>query len=88
MLNDVIIYCVGEFGRTPRMNGHAGRDHWAPVMSALVMGGGMSNVDELYDDLPPALAARTFSTVFHTPILRNRHGDASGVRGAAWLWKD
>ena len=54
----------------------------------LVMGGGMSNVDELYEDLPPALAARTFSTVFHTPILRNKHGDASGVRGAAWLWKD
>jgi fructokinase len=54
----------------------------------LVMGGGMSNVDELYDDLPPALARRTFSTVFHTPIKRNVHGDASGVRGAAWLWKD
>ncbi len=54
----------------------------------LVMGGGMSNIDELYDDLPPALARRTFSTVFHTPIKRNLHGDASGVRGAAWLWKD
>lgn len=54
----------------------------------LVMGGGMSNVDELYEDLPPALARRTFSTVFHTPIKRNVHGDASGVRGAAWLWKD
>ncbi len=54
----------------------------------LVMGGGMSNVDELYTDLPPALARRIFSTVFHTPILRNKHGDASGVRGAAWLWKD
>jgi fructokinase len=53
-----------------------------------VMGGGMSNVDELYEDLPPALAKRTFSTVFHTPIKRNMHGDASGVRGAAWLWKD
>lgn len=53
-----------------------------------VMGGGMSNVDELYEDLPPALAARTFSTVFHTPILCNVHGDASGVRGAAWLWKE
>jgi fructokinase len=53
----------------------------------LVMGGGMSNVDELYDELPPALAKRTFSTVFHTPILRARHGDSSGVRGAAWLWK-
>lgn len=53
-----------------------------------VMGGGMSNVDELYEDLPGALAKCTFSTVFHTPILRNVHGDASGVRGAAWLWKD
>lgn len=54
----------------------------------LVMGGGMSNVDELYDDLPPALAKRTFSTVFHTPIKRALHGDSSGVRGAAWLWRD
>lgn len=52
-----------------------------------VIGGGMSNVDELYEELPRALAKRTFSTVFHTPILRNKHGDASGVRGAAWLWK-
>ncbi len=54
----------------------------------LVMGGGMSNVDELYEDLPRELARRTFSTVFHTPIKRNVHGDASGVRGAAWLWKE
>jgi fructokinase len=52
----------------------------------LVMGGGMSNVDELYRDLPPRLAARVFSTVFHTPIVKARHGDASGVRGAARLW--
>ena len=52
----------------------------------LVMGGGMSNVDELYTDLPPALARRTFSTVFHTPIVKAAHGDSSGVRGAAWLW--
>lgn len=52
----------------------------------LVMGGGMSNVDELYRDLPAALASRTFSTVFHTPILKARHGDSSGVRGAARLW--
>jgi fructokinase len=53
-----------------------------------VMGGGISNVDELYSDLPKALAKRTFSTVFHTPIKKNMHGDASGVRGAAWLWKE
>ncbi len=52
----------------------------------LVMGGGMSNVDELYTDLPERLAKRIFSTVFNTPIRRARHGDSSGVRGAAWLW--
>jgi fructokinase len=53
-----------------------------------VMGGGMSNVDELYADLPPELARYTFSPVFETPIRRAAHGDSSGVRGAAWLWKD
>lgn len=53
----------------------------------LVMGGGMSNVDELYEDLPPALTRRIFSTVFNTPIRKAVHGDSSGVRGAAWLWK-
>jgi fructokinase len=52
-----------------------------------VMGGGMSNVDELYVDLPPALARYTFSPVFETPIKKAAHGDSSGVRGAAWLWK-
>ena len=52
-----------------------------------VMGGGMSNIDELYDDLPVELPKHTFSTVFHTPIKRAVHGDSSGVRGAAWLWK-
>lgn len=51
-----------------------------------VMGGGMSNIDELYDDLPPALAARIFSPVLHTPILRPRFGDSSGARGAARLF--
>ena len=53
-----------------------------------VMGGGMSNVDELYADLPPLIAQYTFSTVFETPIVRSLHGDSSGVRGAAWLWRD
>jgi fructokinase len=53
----------------------------------LVMGGGMSNVDELYTDLPPQLARYTFSTVFETTIRKAVHGDSSGVRGAAWLWK-
>jgi fructokinase len=53
-----------------------------------VMGGGMSNVDELYRDLPAAIGRYTFSPVFYTPVVKARHGDSSGVRGAAWLWKD
>jgi fructokinase len=52
------------------------------------MGGGMSNVDELYTDLPQELASYVFSTVFETPIRKALHGDSSGVRGAAWLWKE
>ena len=54
----------------------------------LVMGGGMSNVPELYDDLPPRLASATFSPCFYTPVVPAAHGDSSGVRGAALLWKD
>jgi len=46
--------------------GLAPRSSTRSTPMSLVMGGGMSNVDELYEDLPPALAARTFSTVFHT----------------------
>ena len=41
MLDDVAIACWGEFGRTPRVNPQAGRDHWPQVASALLAGGGM-----------------------------------------------
>ncbi|MCC7423526.1 MAG: DUF1501 domain-containing protein [Planctomycetaceae bacterium] len=40
-LDDTIIYCVGEFGRTPRINGPAGRDHWADCFRVLLAGGGI-----------------------------------------------
>jgi hypothetical protein len=39
--NDVVTIMWGEFGRTPKINMNAGRDHWSPVMSALVAGGGL-----------------------------------------------
>jgi fructokinase len=52
----------------------------------IVLGGGMSNVDELYNALPAVVARHVFSDSFITPILPARHGDSSGVRGAAWLW--
>jgi uncharacterized protein (DUF1501 family) len=41
LFDDTVVVVWGEFGRTPRVNGSAGRDHWAPVMSAMVAGGGM-----------------------------------------------
>jgi uncharacterized protein (DUF1501 family) len=41
MDRDVVTVVWGEFGRTPKINGGAGRDHWAPVMAALVAGGGL-----------------------------------------------
>lgn len=52
----------------------------------IVLGGGMSNVTELYDRLPQAIEPYVFSDVFETPVLKAMHGDSSGVRGAAWLW--
>jgi fructokinase len=53
---------------------------------AIVLGGGLSNMDHLYTELPRLIPTHAFSDVIATPILRNRHGDSSGVRGAAWLW--
>ena len=54
----------------------------------IVLGGGMSNVEELYERLPASILRFTFTTVFLTPIVKARHGDSSGVRGAAWLWAE
>jgi fructokinase len=52
----------------------------------IVLGGGMSNVDQLYASVPGAMGAYVFSDVCETPIVAAAHGDSSGVRGAAWLW--
>ncbi len=52
----------------------------------VVLGGGMSKVDELYELVPPQLSWYVFGGEAETPITRNKHGDSSGVRGAAWLW--
>lgn len=52
----------------------------------IVLGGGVSNIDVLYRTVPSLMAAHVFSDDVATPIVKNRHGDSSGVRGAAWLW--
>jgi len=53
---------------------------------AVVLGGGLSNIDELYTRGVEALRGRVFNDEITTPVLRNHHGDSSGVRGAARLW--
>ena len=52
----------------------------------IVLGGGLSNMDHLYERVPPIMYSHVFSDTCATPIVKNKHGDSSGVRGAAWLW--
>jgi fructokinase len=52
----------------------------------IVLGGGMSNVESLYQAVPQRWGDYVFSDRVDTRLLRARHGDSSGVRGAAWLW--
>jgi fructokinase len=52
----------------------------------IVAGGGLSNIDGIYDDVPRLWTPFVFSDSVVTRFVRARHGDASGVRGAAWLW--
>ena len=54
----------------------------------IVLGGGLSNLSLLYHEVPRRLGAYVFSDAVTTPIRRPVHGDASGVRGAAWLWEE
>jgi fructokinase len=54
---------------------------------AIVLGGGVSNIDRLYRTVPELWQAHIFSDHVATRLLKHRHGDSSGVRGAAWLWK-
>jgi fructokinase len=52
----------------------------------IVLGGGLSNIEMLYDSVPKRWAPFVFSDRVSTRLLRAQHGDSSGVRGAAWLW--
>jgi fructokinase len=52
---------------------------------AIVLGGGMSNIDRLYTNVPRLWQHYVFSDRVDTKLARNHHGDSSGVRGAAWL---
>lgn len=52
----------------------------------VVLGGGLSNIERLYQNVPKLWDAWVFSDHVTTKLARNVHGDSSGVRGAAWLW--
>lgn len=54
----------------------------------IVLGGGLSNCTALYSQVMPLLPRYVFSDKVNTRLLQARHGDSSGVRGAAWLWND
>jgi len=55
---------------------------------AIVLGGGMGNIQRLYSNVPRLWRDYVFSDVVNTRLLAPLHGDSSGVRGAAWLWND
>ena len=52
----------------------------------IVLGGGMSNITRLYENIPQQWGKYVFSDEVATRLVKHQHGDSSGVRGAAWLW--
>src|SRR5262249_55841445 len=54
--------------------------------ACIVLGGGMSKFPRLTGSVSERLPRYVFSDSVHTRVVRNRHGDSSGVRGAAWLF--
>ena len=54
----------------------------------IVLGGGMSNTERLYDHVPRCWGRYVFSDRVDTKFVKPMHGDSSGVRGAAWLWNN
>lgn len=55
--------------------------------NVVVLGGGLSNINQLYTQVPGLWGEWVFSDRVDTPLVAARHGDSSGVRGAAWLWE-
>jgi fructokinase len=54
----------------------------------IVLGGGLSNIERLYDSVPKLWNKYVFSDLIETRLLKPMYGDSSGIRGAAWLWND
>lgn len=81
MQDDVLVMSMGEFGRTPRVNGTAGRDHWPGAMSILYAGGGLkmgqvigtTNATAEYPTSKPATPGCVLSTMYHTLGIDTKH---------------
>jgi Protein of unknown function (DUF1501) len=81
LANDVLVMAFGEFGRTPRINGGAGRDHWPGAMSILFAGGGLRMGQAIGTTDPRAEAPATkpytpgcvLSTMYHTLGINYKH---------------
>ena len=79
--NDVLVMAMGEFGRTPRINGGAGRDHWPGAMSVLYAGGGLrmgqaigtTNDKAEYPTTKPYSPGCVLSTMYHVLGINHRH---------------
>ncbi len=81
------VCCAASFTRYQRRLARALATVTSIVDPAvIVLGGGLSNIDALYETVPRLWRPHVFSDVVRTRLVRNRHGDSSGVRGAAWLW--
>jgi len=88
MLDDVLIYCAGEFGRTPLINGHAGRDHWANCFTVLLGGGGLRGgqvvgASEKFGGEPterPMMPLDVLATIYHAMgiPLTTHYKDSTG----------
>ncbi len=73
LLDETLVVAVGEFGRTPRINANGGRDHWGPVMNAVLAGAGIaggqvygsSDKQGAYPATDPVDAGHLAATIFH-----------------------
>ena len=89
MLDDVTVVVWGEFGRTPKINERAGRDHWPGVSCALLAGGGMRTGQVIgatnrlgeYPTQRPVHFQDVFATMYHNMGIDVRHLTLNDLQG-------
>ena len=99
MLEDVTVVVWGEFGRTPKINGNAGRDHWSRVMSVLLAGGGMKTGQVVGASDPkggepadrPVYLGEVMATLYQNlgiDASKQQLTDLSGLNSGIWWTTD